>query len=888
MESYRNLTRFSPPATGTNPAVSLYGGGQGIYIDNVQDRERVYVVDEDLDDDNVLDTGEDTNQDGFLETTTGLRDMRNDELTKMWVSRPLPTNPVLPPTDYFRMGAPANAIANASLEQKHFRGWVGPDEFRARGVEVELVPGTPPTLTITRDARTDDLNSVFGGNDVKTWKNAAGVDQPGVYRRTGIAWPTNGVIFAEGNIRIKGEVANAPSSLTVVSMGNIYIEDSLQIVPAVAPASSRKILLLASKNVVMNPTRVVGRPDAQTKVKTTQTFVVAPAPVEVDLDVNDTSEFRIGDVIRAFTAPGGVETVIAQGTISQVLDADTLRIAPTVPGIVAVGTSIRTPNASPQSLDLQTVTNSRKLGASVIAGTTDVIQRRFSLPATPTANLRFAFDHQGQRVNAFLARTRVRPNRVTPTAPIHFSNKGIVLPGPPASAPYLSNTASNVATANKRIRGQYTEPTVGTDEFPSTTVAPTLVTETLAQGQSLDVIKSAMNLVSHEGPTPGTVGWEYNTDVAKPLDPTFTILPFYYTAGVGNRFDFGATTLEGRKNINPSTLAAGYNVPFANSINLFANGAQSTFTNETYNLGLSAYDRTNRFGFNPNFMTAPNEEDVLTGDQSFYQVEAGRSTTDSRQLTTTLNSGLNTTNSLYLQQSTLAIPFPGADFPDHRVLSFKPEEVGLTADTTTGIVTVDTILPAREFAVNAFVYAQTGSWFVIPSGLFNDRLKTISNAPNPGTTSFLDINDNGIAEAGESILDTVTPASGNRYPDLNRNGITEDTERYAMARYSRYNYQINFTGAIAEGQTPIVNTMRGGNGSPTAPIVANGAVEAWMLSWSTIRKLATDDPATLGINEAIPNNGRMNYVFDDDYATGQLQNDVGFRLPQTTEIFNLS
>ena len=71
------------------------------------------------------------------ETVTGLREMRQVEFVNMLLSQPVGATPVI--SNYMRMGVPASTtVATASLEQQRLRGWVGPDEFRARGVEIEL------------------------------------------------------------------------------------------------------------------------------------------------------------------------------------------------------------------------------------------------------------------------------------------------------------------------------------------------------------------------------------------------------------------------------------------------------------------------------------------------------------------------------------------------------------------------------------------------------------------------------------------------------------------------------------------------------------------------------------------------------------------------------
>ena len=66
---------------------------------------------------------------------------------------------------FYTRKSPAPALtAAASLEQRHLRGWVGPDEFIARGALVELRPSTNldpgpdgpnPFIRITYDSRSD-------------------------------------------------------------------------------------------------------------------------------------------------------------------------------------------------------------------------------------------------------------------------------------------------------------------------------------------------------------------------------------------------------------------------------------------------------------------------------------------------------------------------------------------------------------------------------------------------------------------------------------------------------------------------------------------------------------------------------------------------------------
>lgn len=838
LERYRNLTRFSPSLSGS-PSTSLYGNGQGIYIDNVEDRERIYAG-------------------------TALRDMTQTELVNMWVSRPLhdpliATPTFLPPNDYMRTGAPLSPVSTtASLEQQHIRGWVGPDEFRARGVEIELVPGAsttaPATLLITRDSHDDGPTNVLGGVVAKTWKDqTTGASQSGVYTRA-FPWPANGVVFAEGNVRIRGDAKYAPRSLTVVSMGNIYIEDSLNADDAaddvpngVKPGSPRKVLLIAKKNVVMNPTRVLGRPDAQTIVTLAAPVVpaVGTTPATQTLTVPDGLAFKIGDYVQTFGATG---TISGGGYVVAPAPTVTTINLSSVIGTIAPTDFVRTPSTIPQA--------TAGTPYNAILSPDDLVQRRFNAAST---NMRFAFNHGADRPTASIFGVKTS---AAASSNVLLSHKRVVV----GSAPTTTTTVSDL---DKLIRGDYSAPTAGSDTF--STPAPT--NQATANLQTLSTIAAAMNSSSH--PPPGPTDWSY---VATP-NATYGAVPFFYLAGIGNRLEYGipSTVIEKRATVNSTTT---YDIPLATSINLWLTGTRPVISNEYWNG--TTYDATTQFGFNPAYqdvsalpVTLP--EDILTADRGFYQSDVTKSTLDSRLLPVAIL-GLN---SLVFRQgeNLIGISPPTSPLPAYRLRGLKAENVTLLTSSDT----VATIAPAYTFNVNAFVYAQTGSWFIIPSGLFDDRLR------GDGNQNYLDINNNKTADPGEYTdvdgSNTYTPGD---FADLNRNGIVDDADRNAMARYSRYNYQINFNGAIAEDQTPIINTMKDDVPTKTATkIVANGAVEAWMLSTATITKTG-----------AAVANGRMNYTFDSDYVRGRLvddpttplvdETDTGFRLPQTTEIFSVT
>lgn len=136
------------------------------------------------------------------------------------------------------------------------------------GVEIVLEPGdalNAPRIVLTR-------------HDKGFYQPNPDEDHPGPLPRVStlvLPYPRNGVIMAEGNVRIRGTLAprrgnpgsqyyvddnNRHFSLTVVSLGTIYIEGNI-LSPLAAgltdePERDSKIALLAADSVVLNTTRL--------------------------------------------------------------------------------------------------------------------------------------------------------------------------------------------------------------------------------------------------------------------------------------------------------------------------------------------------------------------------------------------------------------------------------------------------------------------------------------------------------------------------------------------------------------------------------------------------------------------------------------------------------
>jgi len=813
---YRQLTRDSKS---TVSGASNYGYGEGIYINNPSDRERVY--------------------DG-----TKLRDMTQKELMQMWLSRKA-DNTDDTSVRFCRASSttttpPIAAITDttASLEEQHLRGWVGPDEFHARGALVELFndanDGNKAKVAITLDSRDDNPttpNGAFGNVDKKAWKKVAnGTPDTGVYRKV-LDWPANGVVFAEGNVRVRGTLdttlGDAPRSLTIVSQNNIYIDGSLN-------AGTKKVLLLARKNVVANPTQAVYRPDVQTVAKQDSTLVAGTA---TSVTVGDSSAFKSGDVIETATATTPANPITVS-VVQSVPDAATLNVLPIQGGSIS-GTN-------------QDIVRSRSdnvvNGRPVIASTTDVIQRRLEVSAT--ANVRLSFYHNADRVIAASIETEAVSGGTKPSGAFAFlSNKKTA-----------AMTATTIATTDKRFEGDYTQPIpAGSDFFPN----PVHSTEAAATSYDLTALKTAMEGTTHtDGGTP-PVAWHYKVTPQAAVPAT---TPAFYLAAFGNRYDYGLSVPTGTPDYRKDISTTAYNVPLATSISAF-------LSNVTINpsapvalpgFGTPSTSAVTHFGFDPLYTPATSAEDVTTNDQDFYQGTTTGGVPDAAAQNATLDSRLISgavtgQNSLVLRTSPGIVA--GVTLPIYRSGNMKLESVDVTANKIT---------PGFTMSINAFVYAQTGSWFVIPAAPSDLLVKDVLKLRGDEKKSYFDLNGDGLPTYNATVKEFVSVDGSGVFKDgdcadLNRNGVCDPGEAQAYLRYSRANYQINFKGAIAENQTAIVNPVG------TVP----GSVQAWMNSW------ASYDVTTGTLSNQQPG---VTYTFDPSYATNPASMDAGFVMPQSEEL----
>lgn len=142
-----------------------------------------------------------------------------------------------------------------------------------------------PVMIVTRfdpDVRQANLPQGDASDPRLFYNLRAGVLEPVGQTRI-YDYPENGIVFAEGSIRVRGlsGVGNMePQPLTIVSGGTIYIEGNLmQLRGSSAAASGWQISLLAQDNVVVNPT-------AFTRVTQSHGNVTPPAgdPDDVTVD----------------------------------------------------------------------------------------------------------------------------------------------------------------------------------------------------------------------------------------------------------------------------------------------------------------------------------------------------------------------------------------------------------------------------------------------------------------------------------------------------------------------------------------------------------------------------------------------------------------------------
>jgi hypothetical protein len=737
---------------------------------------------------------------------------------------------------YLRSGAPiARTDATASLEQQHLRGWVAPDEFLPRGVLIEI--NADSTLTITRDSRVDDPTGSTasngpgyneGGTPRKGWYNNDGSlaghsTYGGVYTKV-LSWPQNGVIFAEGNVRIRGKASsiNPPRNLTVVSMNNIYIEDSLG-------AGNKKVLLLAKRNVVVNPTRVLGRPEAYTRLVSRSGNTIT---------VQDSTGFRVGDRIEMVQGTGETRRFITS------ISGNTIVLNGTGGG--TAGTAIVRLQLDPYNL----ASPSRPFFGSAtpyLDAETHAFSRRFWLEGSPGA-VRFAVRHGAE----YRAAISIQANGVALPSKADLSNK---LTHPAPAQPPLQ-----VASADKKLRIEHSS----IDEFPG---AP--VTDTIAS------LITQLNNRYPKYPADPTATWWYDASTVIVGSRDYSALPYRYLAGVGLRYRFNPGTAPGlfpfRQSILPSVVAVDKQFPIGTSVKVSINGSDAALQLED---GSGGFTGVNQIGFAPNFNDA---EDALTTDRSFYTTLSGGATSpgfqhlvnDSRRVANNLSgNGWNTLvwrfhdDVLAEFNDTAVGGNPPRSIPRYGFNRIKLENLS-QYNINNAFENLDA---GYTLDINAYVYAQEGSWFILPGVQFNERMRTDSSG------GYQDLDGDNARGPGENL-------------DLNRDGLIQREEQAAVQRFLRYNYHIRFTGSIMENKTALIE-------DPDGSGALRGPVADWTDKWAVTKLNAgnfsgsargdTFNASTLSTTSG--NFATVEYNFDPSAAQETLTTLDGWHPPVSSEL----
>ena len=877
---YRSLTR--------NPS-------DGVYINNSDDFERIGAV-----------------------------AMTQKDLIEMLTS-PVPVPPAVS-ADYTRTGTAATAPTGVSLEQRHLRGWVAPDEFLARGALVELLSkpnplpsGAPiPYIRVTYDARSD-ANFAGPASDKTVRDPNTGDLQPGVYSQD-FPWPQKGTLFAEGNIRIRGQVqlpdGTAFPSLTVVSLGNIYIEGSVSVDSRTIPDPTdtsltprqipdpvrKKLMLLAKKNVIVNPTRaVLARTDVQT-VATNGTQITLTGTPGAPGTYATAADFTIPVADAVSFNPGDYAEVVVPTV------ADPIRGLITVVDVANKTLTIKsTANALiPQSLPVAPVIVRSPLEKSNVVTTTAMNREFFSLVnlenainrrvvsavTRDTTSLRnkLVFDHIGDKATP-KAGLLIKAEDFDATTPrpagftAVLTSKQIVGAAPQED---LDHNETGVTSANKILR---TYNNFSPDNKKPFNEFPTSPATVKPLSQLITEINGTQETTG--GPTPE--GYKYT---ASSTNPAFLTLPSNALAGVGLRYEPGtiftppvnSPANNRREDFNEDAAAVppkvGFTIPLATSVEYNLNGGLADLVTPD-SLRASKY-----IGFDPGIGTT-NTDDGLTVDSSFYQLKTDmdkKSTLDSRVLNLNFLAATPTVTtfpqSIVLKRSDeLTDAATSALLPDYEVKSMKLENIDLSAATNNNVKPV-----ADALQIDAYVYAQEGSWLVISGDYFHSDtpVRGITDSTGKLVGSYIDYgnaNPNVIQpDPGEFILDTsVTPNV--QVADLNRNGKVDNGEKEAALRFVRYNMApIKFYGAIVENQTAVVADVK----DPTAgnPPIVKGAVQDWMDKWATYDDDPVSNPAAGTMNANV---GKpilfsfINYSYDPSLAKSSVGAEQ-LRVPITDDL----
>jgi hypothetical protein len=756
---YRELTRYADVSDG-----SPYGYGPGLYIDNVDDVEKV-------------------------ESGGAYRPLLISDLQRWWQRKSFPVASGSETGNYSsnqrqrlvwpRIGVdtytyPLSAT-NLSLEQRGLRGWVTPYEFRPRGTLIEL---QGDTIVITREDRSE--RATQAPDPTKGWRDPDGTLLNKVYRMVldtatgtrrfgapgnevtfGNATPFNGVIYAEGNLRVRGWIAD--KSLTIVSMGNIYIEGSVR------RTSTGRIALVARRNVALNPTQLLGRAvgvqDAD--VASSSVTLQAAASNSNTIAVNDIAPFRVADYVRVVDT-----TASATGSTPWVTITNLSGLSG--PGTLTVSAGVTMPQGStvqlltemPQASDSTT-----KESYYSVANPGDVVIREAKLDrpdtAVPAAPYYLSLLHAGEKSLAF----QLNHSAAAETVNVKTDDDG-------------DSKVTTTATPSEKHMRAVLSP--GNFEFDFDLLQVTSNTTAGDSTQTLSLLNSQFPLPDNFTPkwTITNLVAQANTIAARRL----------------------ATVSQSASSASPLPL------PLTVSLGLFWNPASGPNVSgaPTFPIGSS--------------LQPTDDEDLASVRESFYWRP------DPNDPTARLQSGLK----WHSHQVTATAP--GSDtllalsrdtavnLPAYRLAALKLErdDFNVTSPAVADGATRD--FNALDIKVEATIFAQQGSWFVIPPPVLNPRL------------------------------------------DSDEDGTVSAAELAAATHYRRPNVEITVVGNISQNFSPTAavdyDTEPDGDGN------TGGAMREWIDAVSYPQKILNSSNSGYGTQwtpiqyqgEAIPLNDTSLYL----------------------------
>ena len=576
--------------------------------------------------------------------------------------------------------------------------------------------------------------------------------------------PANGIICAGGNLRVRGNWTGRP--LTIVSGHNIYIEGALTGAPG-------QIALLAKDNVTLNPTQFVQRPQGLTD----RHLAATPVPVasqtggQVTLAPGNVGRFKVGDKVapldnsdwgRVTGISGDTLSVAPQLTFSSVLVGGLKLRQMTDPAIAMVDAGGKV-----------TTDGSGVAYAYAIGKDGDSFTRAF---LNDGAALNVGVRSAGENIEATITANSGKPNNELHIKTDHNANNAVDTNSSQSNA--LLREMWLWGAADGKI-GNYNEGFFAYDLHASTVANAATTTgdgtATLAQLQS----QLATTRFKQQLPA-----WTLTL-------PTSSVAPNPY----------GAVPMRRLAQFQDTGKPSGtqFKVPLTTSVGLFWNSAGGAGN-----------------------ASAP-IPDVTYG--SFWGAVNAETDQNRTESVDTVKADYYRQSPQFQEMIARPAPNPVAEFSLQRDLKGDPN--GLLPRYLFGGCHLEggdgttTIAPAYSPRIQATIYAQSGSWFVIP-------MPAQANAP------------------------TLTAASG---------------------RWRRSFYKVTVEGTIAQGFTP--TAAEDYDGEPDPDGVAVGATKRWLDSlacpttlnttdksvgdWQTISYLARPLPLTNGL--ALPTTANVLYTY---------------------------